>query len=205
LINKISNKILKFLVNENSTQEEKEILLFGITRIIEDVPKYIGIFILSCLFGFLKEVAIVTLIMVVYKTFTGGVHAKTNWGCFIYTVLFYAAIIYTSHIIMLSGINKIGVYTLIYIFCTYTIFVYVPADVPELPKVNKNLRRNLKIKSIISLNIIYIIITFGVKDVLIQNLIIYSTFYISLMTTRSIYKMFGETYGFETYVPDELI
>jgi len=44
-----------------------------------------------------------------------------------------------------------------------------------------------------------------IKNVLIQNLVIYSIFFISLMTTRTIYKLFKAEYGYETYVPDELI
>ena len=55
------------------------------------------------------------------------------------------------------------------------------------------------------LNVIYIVANLIIKDALIQNLIIYSVFYISLMTTRIMYKLFKAEYGFESYVPDELI
>jgi len=81
----------------------------------------------------------------------------------------------------------------------------VPADVPEIPKVNLDLRKTLKIKSIVMLNIIYLISLIVIKDTIIQNLVIYSVFYIGLMTTRTIYNLFKTDYGYETYVPDELI
>lgn len=205
MIDKISNRVLVLLSNENQTEEEKEILLFGITRIVEDIPKTIGIIIIGLILGIIKEMAIVTAILIVYKSFTGGVHAKTNWGCFIYSALFYLVIIYSSQYLVFSGINKYGVYIVMYIFALYTIWVYVPADVPEIPKVNLKIRRTLKIKSLVSLNICYLVALLCIKDVIIQNLIIYSVFYISLMTTRTIYKLFKSEYGYETYIPDELL
>lgn len=205
MIEKISNKILKIIATNNQTEEEKEILLFGIIRIVEDIPKTIGIVIIGLILGIIKEMIVVTLIIFLYKTFTGGVHAKTNWGCFIYSLLFYLAIIYTAQFLTLSGVNKYGTYAIIYIFSMYTIFVYVPADVPEIPKVNLKLRNTLKIKSIVMLNLIYLVSLILVRDIVIQNLIIYSVFFISLMTTRTMYKLFKAEYGFETYIPDELI
>ena len=189
MIDKISNKILEFISTKGQRQEEKEVLLFGITRIVEDIPKTIGIVIIGLTLGIIKEMAIVTSIIILYKTLTGGVHAKTNWGCFAYSAIFYLAIIYTSKFLIFYGINKYSIYLLVYIFSLYTILVYVPADVPEIPKVNLDLRKSLKIKSIIMLSVIYIVTIFALKDVILQNLIIYSIFYISLMTTRSIYKL----------------
>ena len=87
----------------------------------------------------------------------------------------------------------------------YAIFVYVPADVPEIPKVNEKLRKGLKIKSIIMLNFIYVITLIFIKNIIVQNLIIYSVFYISLMTTRTMYNLFKTQYGYETFIPNELI
>ena len=205
MIDKISNKILELISNKNQTEEEKEILLFGITRIVEDIPKTIGIIIIGLILGIIKEMAIVTLVIILYKTLTGGVHAKTNWGCFAYSVIFYLTIIYTSKFLVLAGVSKYSIYLLIYFFSLYTIFVYVPADVPEIPKVNLSLRKGLKIKSVVMLNVIYLASFIFIKNVIVQNLIIYSVFYISLMTTRTIYNLFKMNYGFETYVPDELI
>ena len=205
MIDKISNKILNLVAKDNQTKEDKEVLLFGITRIVEDIPKTIGIIVIGLILGIIKEMLIVTIIIILYKTFTGGVHAKTNWGCFAYSVVFYLGIIYLSKFIVFTGISKYAIYTIIYSFSLYTIFVYVPADVPEIPKVNIKLRNILKIKSIIMLNLIFLVGLILVKDTYVQNMIIYSVFFIGLMTTRTIYKIFRAQYGFETYVPDELI
>ena len=205
MIDKISRKILLLLSDKKQSEEDKEILLFGITRIVEDIPKIIGTVIICFILGIIKEMIIVTIILVLYKTFTGGVHSKTNFGCFIYSVIFYLSIIYTANLLVFEGINKFGVFLLIYIFSIYTILVYVPADVPEIPKVNKKIRKDLKIKSFIMLNLLYFITLVFIKNIQIQNLIIYSIFYMDLMTTRLMYYIFKNEYGYETYIPDELL
>ena len=205
MIDKISNKILSILSTNNNTEEEKEILLFGITRIVEDIPKTIGIILIGILLNIIKEMVIVTVIIMLYKTFVGGVHAKTNLGCFIYSVVFYLAIIYSAKYLVLTGMYKTLTYILIYIFSMYCILVYAPADVPEIPKVNAKLRKTLKIKSTVMLNLIYIVSLLFIKNIAYQTIIIYSVFYISIMTTRTMYKIFKAEYGYETYIPDELM
>ena len=205
MIDKISKKILSFLSNNETSEEQKEILLFGITRIVEDIPKTVGIIIIGFLLGILKEMLVVTIIIITYKTFTGGVHAKTNFGCFIYSIAFYLIIIYMAKYIVFNEINRYGIYCLIYMFSVYTIFVYVPADVPEIPKVNMQLRATLKLKSFLMLNIIYVVTLLCIKDLFVQRIVIYSVLYIGVMTTRSVYRLFNTEYGLETYIPDELI
>lgn len=205
MIERISNKILKLLVNENSNKQDKEILLFGITRIVEDIPKTIGIVLIGLILGIIKEIIVVTLVMMLYKTFVGGVHAKTNMGCFIYSVLFYLVTIYSAKYLCFNGYIQNVINILVYIFAVYTIVVYAPADVPEIPKVDENLRRTLKTKSMISLNLIYMISIFIINNQELRMLIIYSVFYISVMTTRTIYRLFKAEYGYECYIPDELI
>lgn len=205
MIDKISKKILSILSTNNNSEEEKEILLFGITRIVEDIPKTIGIILIGILLDIIKEMAVVTIVIMLYKTFVGGVHAKTNLGCFMYSALFYLAIIYSAKYLAFTGMYKLLTYILIYIFAVYCILVYAPADVPEIPKVNVKLRKTLKIKSLVMLNLIYIVSLLVIKNVNYQTIIIYSVFYISIMTTRTMYKIFKAEYGYETYIPDELI
>lgn len=205
MIDKISKKILSVLSTNNDSEERKEILLFGITRIVEDIPKTIGIILIGIVLNILKEMVVVTIVLMFYKTFVGGVHAKTNLGCFIYSAAFYLVIIYSAKYLVFVENYKILTYILIYIFAMYCILVYAPADVPEIPKVNVGLRKTLKIKSIVMLNLIYIVSLLFIKNISYQTIIIYSVFYISIMTTRTMYKIFKAEYGYETYVPDEIL
>lgn len=203
MIEKLTSLIVdKFLLKDEEDPERRDILYFGVTCIIEEIPKTLGIFLVGFILGIVKEMLIVTAILMVYKTFVGGVHAKTNFTCFIYSLLFYLIIIYTSQMIVFE--NILYLYICLFIFAIYCIIIYVPADVPEIPKVNEKLRRNLKIKSIMSLVILYTVALIS-KDMYFTNLIIYSIFFTNVMTTRTMYKIFKNEYGYETYVPEELL
>lgn len=203
MIEKLTNLIVdKFLLKGEEDPERREILCFGITRILEDIPKTVGIFLIGFMLGIVKEMLVVSVILMGYKTFVGGVHAKTNFTCFIYSLLFYLVIIYTSQLLVFE--NILYLYICLFIFAIYCIFVYVPADVPEIPKVDNKLRKTLKIKSLISLIILYTV-AFVSKDVYFANLIIYSIFFTNIMTTRTMYKIFKNEYGYESYIPDELL
>ncbi len=203
MVEKLSNKILCFLINDDKIDsEKKEVLLFGITRIVEDIPKTIGIVLIGILLNIIKEMLIVTTVIMLYKTFVGGVHAKTNFGCFISSVIFYLAIIYISKFFYFEN-EKVYILLVVlnYIFSLYCIWVYAPADVPEIPKVNEKLRKRTKISAILMLNAIYIVTLVVIKDSMIQRLVMLSIFSINLMTTRTMYNLFKNEYGYETYFP----
>ncbi|MDD2627313.1 MAG: accessory gene regulator B family protein [Clostridia bacterium] len=201
MLEQISNNLLKLLSDENDTSKEKEILLFGITRIVEDVPKYI-VLILICLFlGVIKELAIVYGVIIAYKSFVGGVHLKTNIGCFIWTLISNLSCIYIPKLFDFAIKELILIYILIYIFSNYVIIVYVPADVPEMPIVNKKRRKRDKTMSFIMLNVLYLIAILLIKNYYYSNIIIITILSIDIMTVRVVYKLFKNEYGHETYIP----
>ena len=205
MIEKISKKILNILSDENDDETQKEILLFGITRIVEDVPKYIAIIIICAILGVLKEFALFMLVTMMYKTFTGGVHLHTNIGCFIVTIISTLMCIYLPKIMVQVESILIPIYIFVYIFSLYVIWVYVPADVPEIPVINERRRKRDKIMSLIMINLLFII-SFVFLDSLVNVCIVMMTILeIDLMTTRTFYKLFKNEYGYETYIPDELL
>lgn len=205
MVERISKKILNILSDENEPEEQKEILLFGITRIVEDIPKYIAIFIICLLLGVLKEFAIVMLVTMLYKTFTGGVHLHTNIGCFIGSLLSILACIYLP--VFLVDYTKVmiilSVFT--YIFSIYVILVYVPADVPEIPVINEQRRKRDKIMSFVILNVLYLIAFLLIKELMYIGIVVTTVLSIDIMTTRTMYKIFKNQYGYESYIPDELL
>ena len=205
MVERISKKILNILSDENDSEEQKEILLFGITRIVEDVPKYLAIIIICLILGVMKEFLVVMTVTALYKTFMGGVHLHTNIGCFIASLASILSCIYLP--MLLEEYPKIlivlSVFT--YIFSIYCILVYVPADVPEIPIINKKRRKRDKIMSNIILNILFIVSFFLVKDSRYILTIIITILSIDIMTTRTIYKIFKSEYGYEAYIPEELL
>lgn len=205
MIEKISEKILNILVDENETNNQKEILLFGITRIVEDIPKYLAMLVICILLGKLKAFCIVMLVTMAYKTFTGGVHLHTNIGCFVGSMVSILSCIYIPEYVARFNKVTIPIMAFIYIFSIYIILTYVPADVPEIPIINKGRRKRDKIMSFIILNILFLITILFVKNLIYKYIIVITILNIDVMTTRTIYKLFKNKYGYENYVPDEML
>ncbi len=205
MVEKVSQKILDILSDESDNQEQKDILLFGITRIVEDIPKYIAIIIICTLLGVIKEFGLFMIITIMYKTFVGGVHLHTNIGCFVGTLLSTLICIYLPNYIVKMENIVLPFYIFVYIFSLYVIWVYVPADVPEIPVINEKRRKRDKIMSLIILNLLFVITFFVIKNQIYGCIIIMTILEIDVMTTRTIYKIFKNEYGYETYVPDELL
>lgn len=205
MVEKVSQKILDILSDESDNQEQRDILLFGITRIVEDIPKYIGLLIICLLLSVIKQFILVMFVTIVYKTFTGGVHLHTNIGCFICAIISILLCIYLPQLIIKYDSIRIPLHIIVYIFSVYAILVYVPADVPEIPIINEKRRRRDKIMSFLALNLLYIISIFIINSNLYACTIIVSILNIDIMTTRIMYKIFKNKYGYETYVPDELL
>ena len=133
---------------------------------------------------------------------------KTNIGCFIGSVAYFLTCIYLPKLVGFSveyAEYRAIFYVLMYIFGIYVILIYVPADVPEVPIINEKRRKRDKICAFVVLNLIYIVAAIFVKNIVIKDMIIMTMFYINIMTTRVVYKIFKNEYGYETYVPDELI
>lgn len=197
---KISNYILdNFLYKGQELDDEKrEIMNFGIVRIIEDIPKYIGIFLIALFLNILKELFIVYAVNMVYKTFVGGAHARTNLICFISSTIFFILPILVAKYITLPSIIQYIIYFFNFVFSIYVIVKIAPADTEEVPIINKERRKKLKVGALISITLIYISALFIIKSNIISNMIIYITLLINISTTKPIYELYKCTYGWES-------
>ena len=155
---KVSNYLLDHFLYKGETVEgnEREIMLFGITRIVEDVPKYLFIFIASLFFNILPQVSIVLLITILYKVVIGGAHARTNTECFIYTSFYFFIPVIIAKFVNVSILYIYIASALIFIYSLYVIYKHVPADTEEVPILKKEKRKKYKIYGIISIISIFI-------------------------------------------------
>ena len=174
--------------NEKPTEEQKEIMMFGITRILEDIPKYVSIFLIAFFLNILKDVGIVLLITLLYKSFLGGAHADGNIKCFIYSALFFITPSFIARYIGIPNIAMIVIAIIINLFSIYAVIRYAPSDTVEVPILNKKKRFIMRLLSFISLILINISLFF-VKDIIIQKIVFITIFYSSLMSTNLAYKL----------------
>ena len=106
------DKICMFLTNN----EKAEIINYGLQNIIGEIPKTFLVLIIAYFLGIWKETLITFLLMIPYKSASGGFHLKTHLGCIIGTTTFYCGVPVLSKFIILSGIWKYTLITMIWIF-----------------------------------------------------------------------------------------
>lgn len=200
MVDKISNYLLDHFLyrNEKIQGDQREIMIFGITRIVEDIPKYVIIFVIALLLNVLKEVGIVFLITVMYKSFVGGAHARTNIGCLISSLIYFLSpVIISKYFVMPTNIIYM-LYILLLIFSIFIIVKIAPADTEEIPVINKGKRKQMKLLAFISLTLIYAFAIFFRSDLRIIQTILITVFCINCFTMKPFYRLFKCKYSYES-------
>lgn len=198
---KISNYLLdNFLYKgEEIDGDKREVMLFGITRILEDLPKYLFVLIVSIFLHILPQVGIVMAVTVLYKVVIGGAHARTNIECFIYTSLYFFIPVIISKFVNVPNIYIYITAALIYLYSLFVIYKHAPADTEEIPILNKEKRKKYKIRALILLNLIYVAGILLVKyNSGIAKIIFSSIFLINFFTSNFMYKILRCKHSYES-------
>lgn len=115
-------------------------LEYGIYMIISTVLKTALILAAAYFLGIFKFVLLSYVSFGALRTFAGGAHARTSWGCFVYALLIYFPIVYVAiHYPFPAILN----YLLFFAALAIT-FIHAPADVKENPISCPERRRKLK-------------------------------------------------------------
>lgn len=198
------DKICKFLTNKMREEmpdiddERAEIINYGLKNIIGEIPKIFIMLGIAYALGVLKLALETFLIILPYRTFSGGFHLKTHIGCIVCTSLMYIGLAYLAQYIEITGIVKIVSIILIWIFGIIMITLYAPADTENVPILRKSERKQKQILSYITLTIALIVAGI-IKNEIISNIIIIGYFIQTCTITRIAYKITKNKYGHEVY------
>ena len=196
---KISGYIIDNIIykNEKIETQEKEIMIFGMTRILEDLPKFIIIILICFTLGFLKELAIVFVITTLYKTFVGGAHCKTNLECLLFSLIYFLL-----PIILAKSLIYDSVYLYILTIATFiyslVVITKAPYDTEEIPIIKKEKRKKLQTYARISICLMTLITMLFIKNPETIKIIIYTVLLINIFTSNKIYKFLRCKHGYES-------
>lgn len=203
------DKFCEYLVNKIRKQmpevddEKAEVILYGIQLIVGEIPKIFLMFILGFLLGLWWQTLLAFILLLPYKTTSGGFHLKTHLGCFICTNLVYCGNAYISTIWNFPNeISKYITILAIWIFGIIMVSIYAPADTENLPILTKKERKTKKILSYIFLSI-NMIVALVIPNTIISNLIIIGTAVQTISITRIAYILTKNKYGYEMYLKEQ--
>lgn len=142
--------------NKNISDEQMEIINYGLESIYLTLIKIIVIFFLALLLGIFKEVLIMVLSYNIIRFFAFGLHAPNSISC-----------LFTSSILFIGGAYlsmylyiPLNIKIFLSIICVILISIYAPADTEKRPLINEKKRKRHKFLSIITSVIMAIILIF---------------------------------------------
>ena len=192
----LTNKIRKEMPEIDD--ERAEIINFGLQNIIGEIPKIFIMLGIAYLLGVFKLALISFLIMLPYRTFSGGFHLKTHIGCIIATSTMYCLPALLGKYLILPNNIKLILILLIWIFGMIMIKLYAPADTENIPILRKKERKQKQILSYITLTVA-LIIAAVIRNNVIANIVIFGYLIQTCTITRIAYKLTDNKYGHEVY------
>lgn len=180
------------------TEEQGEVILYGLELILGEIPKVLLLFLLGFLLGVGWYVLFAFIVIAPYRGMSGGFHLHTHLGCIITTNLFYIGNVFISKYLVLDSLEKYVLIALSFIFGILMISMYAPADTENVPIINKEERKKKKILSYIFLTVMLIAAIF-IQDRILSNILIIGSIIQTITITRFAYKLTNNEYGHEVY------
>lgn len=200
MIEKICKWITKRIRKEmpEIDDERAEIIEYGLQMIIGELPKIGLVFIMGYLLGVGNLTLFTFLVILPYRTFSGGFHLKTHIGCLIgSTVFFCLNPIICRYIFISETVKKIAI-AVVWIYSMVMIKLYAPADTENVPIIYKPQRKKQEILSYITMTLT-LIVAFFIPTCIYSNIIILAVITQSLSISRIMYKLTNNKYGYEVY------
>lgn len=198
------DKICLFLTNKIQKKmpeiddERTQVINYGLQILIGEIPKIFIILLISWFLGIFKLTLITFILIMPYRSVSGGFHLHTHIGCIIATTLTYCGTAFVSQYIVLNDIVKYILILLIWIFSMAMIKLYAPADTEEVPILETKVRQKKQLASYIIATISLIAAIF-IRDNVISNILIIGTLLQTLAITKVMYKLTNNKYGYEVY------
>ena len=193
----LTNKIRKNTPDMDN--EKAEVINFGLQLIIGEVPKLFLLIAVAFLLGIGPLTLLAFILILPFKSASGGFHLKTHLGCFVGTLLFYCGnVLVSKSIVFEPSYLKYIVILLVWVFGIAMCKKYAPADTEHVPILSNKERKKKRILSYITLTISLIVAAI-VPNSTISNIIIIGMFMQSITITKLAYQLTKNKYGYEAY------
>ena len=171
------------------TEEEKELLLFGLEGIYLTITKLVAIIVLSILLNMVKEVILLLIFFNILR-FTGfGVHAQSSISCLITSTLFFILLPYFFLRVSIPTI----VQAVLCGVCLVSYLLYAPADTVKRPLRNAKKRRIRKIGTLIT-GSIFTLLIFTISNPMIEEMLLTALVVQMIVILPLTYRLLGVPY-----------
>lgn len=127
----------------NMDEYDKEYIFLGSYIITELVTKSCLLLTTSMIFGLTKEVFIMTIMFLLIRFFSSGIHMKSSLSCTIISLIFYLGGSFIAERLLLSN----NICLIILVILGSIIVKYSPADTEKRPILGAEKRKALQLRS----------------------------------------------------------
>lgn len=198
------DKICLFLLNKIKKEmpdvddERAEVMMYGLQLLIGELPKAIIVLLVGYLLGIFQLTILTVVMMMPYRTFSGGFHLHSHLGCIIATTVNYCGIALLGKYIILEKITKYVFAIAVWIFGMIMIRIYAPADTENVPILRSSDRKQKRILSYITLTI-GLIVAVVINIPSISSILIFGYLIQTMSITKPAYRLAKCKYGYEVY------
>lgn len=198
------DKFCSFLISKirkempDIDDERAEIITYGLQLIIGEIPKIFITLAIAYILGVLKLTLITVLVLMPYRTFSGGFHLRTHIGCIVSTTAYYCGVALIAKYLIIGESVKYALAIAIWLFGMIMIKLYAPADTENVPILRKSERKQKQILSYITFTI-GLIVAVAINNHTISNILLFGNLVQSIMITKLAYRLTGSKYGYEVY------
>lgn len=191
-LNSSMNLITK---NGHYTQDQIEIMIYGLETIYLMVTKMIVIFALAFLFDIFKEMIMLLIAYNIIRSQAFGIHASKSIYCLISSIILFIGGALICKYVFLPAWLMIG----LAFICNICLLLYAPADTYKRPLVNAKKRKKFKYVSFL-LGMIYTILIIVFRNYSIVNYLLFGMIEAIIMILPLTYKTFNLPYNnYKTY------
>ena len=176
--------------NKEYTNEQLEIIMYGLEAIYLTITKMVVIFGFAYLLGIIKEVFLLLITYNIIRAQAFGLHASKSSYCLISSLIIFIGGTLICKYMVVPKMIKIG----LSLVCNVCLLMYAPADTYKRPLINAKKRMRFKIISN-ALGIVYTILIVIFSDSFISNYLLMGLFVAVLMILPITYKTFKLPYN----------
>ena len=176
--------------NGQYTQDEIDIMTYGLETIYLTVTKLVILFLLAYLLNIFQEMILLLIAYNVIRSQSFGIHASKSIYCLITSIImFIGGAIICKYFIFPAWFMIVSS-----IICNICLFLYAPADTHKRPLVNSKKRKRFKLVSF-TLGIIYTILIVLFRNYSIVNYLLLGMIEAIIMILPITYKIFKLPYN----------
>lgn len=181
--------------NKSYSEEQIEIMTYGLEAIYLTVTKMIVIFATAYLLGIFKELFLLLITYNIIRSQSFGIHASKSIYCLISSLIMFIG----GALICKYCVLPFWLVISLSLVCNICLLIYAPADTHKRPLVNTKKRKKFKLFSFL-LGIIYTVLIIVFRDYSVSNFLLIGMMEAVIMILPITYMTFKMPYNnYKTY------